>query len=120
MSELTLEPQAVPLSADQQGVLRVGGTRVRLETVVNAFLDGATPEEIVLNFDVLQLADVYGVISYYLKHRKEVDNYLQRQDRKAVEIQQEWQSRSPQRAEFKQLLLSRLAAKEQRDAAPGQ
>jgi uncharacterized protein (DUF433 family) len=70
--------EAVPLATDRDGVIRVSGTRVPLETVVGAFLDGATPEEIVLNYTTLSLADVYQVLAYYLKNKDKVDSYLER------------------------------------------
>jgi len=70
--------EAVPLATDRDGVIRVSGTRVPLETVVGAFLDGATPEEIVLNYTTLSLADVYQVVAYYLKNKDKVDSYLER------------------------------------------
>ena len=54
--------------------MRVGGTRVTLDTVVAAFLEGATAEEIA--YPVLALADVYAAIGYYLRHRSEVEAYL--------------------------------------------
>jgi len=41
-------------------------------------LDGATPEEIVLNYTTLSLADVYQVVAYYLKNKDKVDSYLER------------------------------------------
>jgi hypothetical protein len=41
---LTTEP--IPLVAGADGILRVRGTRVTLETVVAAFAEGATAEEI--------------------------------------------------------------------------
>lgn len=44
---LAVVPDPVPLDTDRDGVFRVGGTRVTLDTVVGAFTDGATPEEIV-------------------------------------------------------------------------
>jgi uncharacterized protein (DUF433 family) len=65
-----------PLSVDDDGVLRVGGTRVRLETVINAFQAGCAAEEILLKYPSLQLTDIYAVITYYLWHRAEVDAYL--------------------------------------------
>ena len=70
--------EAVPLATDQDGVIRVSGTRVPLETVIGAFLDGATPEEIVLNYTTLPLADVYQVVAYYLRNKAKVDSYLER------------------------------------------
>ena len=72
--ELGAEP--VPLRADPSGVLRVGGTRVTLDTVVGAFDGGASAEEIVLRYDSLRLQDVYLVLGYCLAHRNEVDAYL--------------------------------------------
>src|SRR5438128_7834084 len=68
----------IPLSMDQSGVLRVGDTRVSLDSVIYAFQDGATPEEIVQQFTTLDLADVYSVIGYYLQNTAEVQEYLQR------------------------------------------
>ncbi|MEO0869309.1 MAG: DUF433 domain-containing protein, partial [Cyanobacteria bacterium J06642_11] len=38
--------------------------------------EGATAEEIVEQYPSLQLADVYSVISYYLRRKTEVDAYL--------------------------------------------
>ena len=64
---------------------------VTLDTVLAAFADGATAEEIVQQYPSLQLADVYSVIGYYLRHTTEVDMYLQQrhQQRKTVRQQNE-------------------------------
>lgn len=69
--------ESVPLTIDQDGVVRVGNTRVTLETVVGAFLDGASAEEIAYQYPSLELGDVYAVIAYYLRQRADVDDYLQ-------------------------------------------
>ena len=68
----------IPLQTDPAGVVRVGNTRVTLDTVVSAFRDGATAEEIVQQYPSLNLADVYYVIGYYLRRTSEVDAYLQK------------------------------------------
>ena len=73
---LTIEAQPVPLHAAKGGVIRVGGTRVPLDTVITAFLLGSTPEEIVLGYPSLTLEDVYATIAYYLRNRAVVDAYL--------------------------------------------
>jgi uncharacterized protein (DUF433 family) len=52
------EAKAPPLVADDDGVIRVAGTRVQLETVVIAFDAGATAEEIAQQYTSLDLADV--------------------------------------------------------------
>ncbi len=59
----TINTEPVPLLTDKDGVVRVGGTRVTLDTVVAAFKEGATAEEIVQQYPSLELADVYAVIS---------------------------------------------------------
>jgi len=83
--------EVIPLTADTHGVLRVGNTRVTLDTVLAAFADGATAEEIVQQYPSLHLADVYSVIGYYLRHASEVDSYLQqrREQREAIRQQNE-------------------------------
>ena len=59
----------------------VAGTRVSLDSIVLAFLDGLSPETIVTEcFPVLTLEQVYGAITYYLAHRAEIDRYLQQMD----------------------------------------
>lgn len=73
----TFEASPPPLSRDAEGVIRVEGTRVPLETVVAAFDAGATAEEIVHQFPSLDLGDVYAVIAYVLTHRASVDEYIQ-------------------------------------------
>ena len=69
------------LRTDSSGVVRVGNTRVTLDTVISAFRDGATAEEIVQQYPSLNLADVYYVIGYYLRRTSEVDAYLQKRQR---------------------------------------
>lgn len=64
---LVIESPPVPLNIDMDGVIRVGNTRVTLDTVVAAFKEGATAEEIVWQYPSLSLADVYAVIGYYLQ-----------------------------------------------------
>jgi uncharacterized protein (DUF433 family) len=83
--------EKIPLRADAHGTIRVGDTRVTLSAVISCFDRGATPEAIVDSFNTLQLADVYFVIGYYLRHEDEVKAYLkkERQEgealRKAIE-----------------------------------
>jgi uncharacterized protein (DUF433 family) len=59
----------------------VSGSRVSLESVIFAFLDGLSPETIVAEcFPVLTVEQVYGAITYYLSYRQEIDLYLQQVD----------------------------------------
>src|SRR6266487_2615167 len=83
----------VPLLMDQAGVLRVGDTRVSLDSVIYAFRDGATPEEIVQQFTSLDLADVYSVIGYYLQNTAEIEDYFQRRIVQRAEMKKEIEAR---------------------------
>jgi uncharacterized protein (DUF433 family) len=74
---LSIHADVPPLRATKDGVVRIADTRIPLERVVRAFLAGMTPEQIVHDFDVLAVEDVYSVINYYLHHRAEVDAYLE-------------------------------------------
>jgi uncharacterized protein (DUF433 family) len=90
---LVVAPELVPLKTDPDGVLRVGMTRVTLDTVVYAFSDGATAEEIVLQYPSLDLGDVYSVIGYYLRRRSEVDAYLRDREQEAARVRQDNETR---------------------------
>ena len=81
-----MQVEAPPLREEADGALRVGDSRVLLEMVIRAFEDGATAETIVQRFPSLKLSDVYSVIAYYLRHRDEVDDYLQQREKMARQI----------------------------------
>lgn len=90
---LAIVLESAPIETDAYGVVRVARTRVTLDTVVTAFLEGCTPEEIAEQYPSLQLSDVYLVIGYYLRHRDEVHTYLAERQRQANVIQQEAEQR---------------------------
>lgn len=54
----------------------ITGSRVSLDSVVNAFLKGTSPESIVQSFPVLTLEQVYGAIAFYLANREAIDAYI--------------------------------------------
>lgn len=74
--DLAAVSEKIPIETDKDGVIRVGNTRVTLETLVSAFNSGSTAEEIAYQFPVLNIADVYAVITYYLRNRDTVEKYL--------------------------------------------
>ncbi|MBX9582508.1 MAG: DUF433 domain-containing protein [Gemmataceae bacterium] len=85
---MTVVADPPPMTAGPDGVFRVGGTRVTLDTVVGAFLDGASAETIADQYPSLELADVYAAIAYYLRHRAEVNEYLARRREQAAATRQ--------------------------------
>jgi uncharacterized protein (DUF433 family) len=92
MQALVLDPP--PLTRDDDGVIRVGRTRVTLASVVFAFDAGATPEEIVQKYPTLDLASVYAVCAHVLTHRSEVDAYLEAQALVSEQVREEWNGAS--------------------------
>ena len=93
--QLAFEGEAPPLHQDAHGVIRVGHTRVTLESVVLLFERGATAEEIALRFDVLDLHDIYATLSYYLGHRQQAQNYLDRQRQASIGARRKAERRPP-------------------------
>jgi uncharacterized protein (DUF433 family) len=85
----------IPLRTDEDGVIRVGQTRVTLQTVIADFRRGASPEEIVHHYPALGLADTYLVLGYYLQHPDEIDGYLLEQRQLADQARQEYESQHP-------------------------
>jgi uncharacterized protein (DUF433 family) len=100
-----MEP--IPLSTAADGVIRIAGTRVTLDTVIDTFLTGASPEEIAQDFPVLRLDDVYAVLTYYLRHRDEVDAYLRERRSRAAALRREIETDSAQTG-LRGRLLARL------------
>ncbi|MEP6988934.1 MAG: DUF433 domain-containing protein [Chloroflexota bacterium] len=100
----------VPITQDDSGMIRIDGTRVTLQTLVYAFRQGDSPEQIVESYPVLRLADVYTVIAYYLNRRDEVDAYVREQEKLADTIRQENELRFPSDG-LRAKLLARMEAK---------
>src|SRR4030095_8051013 len=93
---LQIQPIPLPLKLDKTGVVRVGGTRVTLDTIVRAFRRGATAEEIAQQYPSLSLSDIYATISYYLQNQEEVEKYLEKRRKDAQAARRENQKRFDQ------------------------
>ncbi len=106
----TLVATPPPLARDSDDVVRVAGTRVRLETVLTAFQQGSTPETIADKYPVLQLADIYAVITYYLQHQPDVEVYLAQRRQQIVDAEREIAERFPH-AGVRARLLARRAGR---------
>jgi uncharacterized protein (DUF433 family) len=73
----------------------VAGTRVSLDSIAYAFLQGDSPESIAQSFPVLTLEQVYGAVAFYLGHRAEVDAYLERVRRQDEELVEQAREADP-------------------------
>src|SRR3954447_14788341 len=56
------------------------GTRISLDSIIEAFKRGAAPETIRRSFPLLSLEEVYGAITFYLQHEAEINSFLQRSE----------------------------------------
>jgi uncharacterized protein (DUF433 family) len=79
----------------REGAYRISGTRVSLDSIVYAFLRGASPESIAQSFPVLTLEEVYGAITFYLGHQSEIDAYLPEGEREFETLRQQARQSNP-------------------------
>ena len=117
---LTIHTDPAPVRVDEHGAVRVGDSQVLLDIVVREFNNGAEPEAIAHGYPTLDLADVYAVIAYYLRHRSEVDPYLEARRQDAATLRQEIEAKQPNRAELRAKLLARKAQMDLAHASPDQ
>ncbi|MBD2500783.1 DUF433 domain-containing protein [Anabaena azotica] len=103
---LVLKSETPPLREDETGAIRVGNSRVLLETVIRAFQDGASPESIVHRYSTLSLSDVYNAIAYYLRHQDAVEAYLNQREQLAQSVQQRLSTIQPDLSLIRNRLLS--------------
>jgi uncharacterized protein (DUF433 family) len=115
---LPLRTDPLPLRGDKGGAVRVGKSRVSLDLVIEQYENDMTPEEMVRAYDTLQLADVYAVIAYYLRHRDEVQAYLKRREAEAEALRATIEAEHPPIT--RQELLARRSAREKADAPTGE
>lgn len=66
-----------PLNFDEAGGIRIGQTRVTLDSLLAAYDAGSTPEEIAVQYPILTLAEIYATITYYFTHPQQVEDYLE-------------------------------------------
>jgi uncharacterized protein (DUF433 family) len=64
---------------DEHGVMRVGSTRVMLDSIVASFHQGHSPETIQQQYPALSLEEVYGAIAWYLANQEEAERYFAQQ-----------------------------------------
>lgn len=85
--------ETVPIVTDNDGVIRIAGTRVTLDTLVDAFQEGATAEKIAQQYPAVSLVDIYSLIGYYLRRRPEIETYLIQRRQAAERVRQENEAR---------------------------
>ncbi|MBG1258736.1 DUF433 domain-containing protein [Nostoc commune] len=81
--QIEFQITAPPFRWDEAGGIRIGQSRVTLDSLLATYHNGSTPEEIAVQYPVLCLGEIYAAIAYYLTHRQEIDNYLEQRRKKA-------------------------------------
>jgi uncharacterized protein (DUF433 family) len=92
---LEIKAESAPILINAEGTAYIAKTRVTLETIVYAFQNGDSAEQIADSYDVLSLADIYAVIAYYLHHRDEVDAYIRERQKQAQTLFEELNRQHP-------------------------
>ncbi len=101
-----------PLVADKHGVVRVGGSRVTLDTVINAYKMGFNAEDIVEDYDTLKLEDARFTIDYYNAHTSVVEKYLREGEEAAAHARSKIDAQGHQRG-LRERLLKRRSNRQQ-------
>jgi uncharacterized protein (DUF433 family) len=104
---LTLEAEIPPLRIDRDGVVRIGPSRVPLDTIIEAFDEGYSAEAIIEQYPTVELGDVYAVIAYYLHHRPEVDAYLGGRRQEADRVRHDYEARYPRKPGLRERLMAK-------------
>lgn len=85
-TQVEFQVSAPPFRWDEVGGIRMGQSRVTLDSLLAAYHNGSTPEEIAVQYSGLRLEDIYAAIAYYLSHRQEIDQYLEQRGAKAQQL----------------------------------
>src|SRR5205085_9319424 len=94
-NSLCIHADPPPLRNEEGGVVRIGKSRVSLDLLVEQYENGMTPEEMVRAYDTLVLADVYGALAYYLRHREEVRIYMKQRQAEAETLKAKIEATQP-------------------------
>jgi uncharacterized protein (DUF433 family) len=71
--------------------IRIKGTRIGIETVLEDYLKVASPEEIVARYRTLTLEQVYAALLHYSHNQAQMDAYLKAGRAGMDQAWQEWQ-----------------------------
>jgi len=88
--QVEFEVSAPPFRWDEAGGIRIGQSRVTLDSLLAAYHSGSTPEEIAVQYSVLHLEEIYASVAYYLSHRQQIDSYLEQRHRKQEQQRSEF------------------------------
>ena len=100
--------QDVPLTQDANGIILVKGSRVTLDTLIARYQVGDTVEEIHEGYPSVSVEQIQKIISWYLTHQNEVDEYVSKEEEEAQIIRREIESQ-PANIALREKLMRRKA-----------
>ena len=116
--QLDLSPEYLPLTTNEFGVVRITGTRIGLDVLVEAHrLHERTPYQIACDYR-LKLGIVYTVIGFYLRRKPEVDEYINGLYRHAEKGRAELEAKGMSSPDWYEELIARKEAHHSRGQDP--
>ncbi|MCC3421470.1 MAG: DUF433 domain-containing protein, partial [Microcoleus sp. PH2017_07_MST_O_A] len=58
--------------------IRIKGHRIGIDDVIKYYLDGYSPDQILVELPTLNLEKIYATLTYYLQNRRQMDAYMLR------------------------------------------
>ncbi len=92
---MAFQPEPVPVWMDDRGDIRVRGTRILLDVLLDLHHQGWSAETIAAGYPDLTLADVYSVLAYYYRHKDEADRYLHEREEASRLLRQQIEATQP-------------------------
>ena len=75
--------------------IRIKGHRIGIDDVIDYYLQGYSPEQILAELPTLNLEKIHATITYYLRNRVEMDAYILRLANWREQRYQEWLAAEP-------------------------
>ena len=75
--------------------IRLKGHRIGIDDVIDYYLQGYSPEQILAELPSLNLEKIHATITYYLHNRAEIDAYMLRLAKWREQRYQEWLAAEP-------------------------
>lgn len=75
--------------------IRIKGHRIGIDDVIDYYLQGYSPEQILVELPTLNLEKIHATITYYLRNRVEMDAYILRLANWRKQRYQEWLAAEP-------------------------
>jgi uncharacterized protein (DUF433 family) len=98
----------IPLTQDANGTIRVKRSRVTIDTLIARYSLGDTVEEIHEGFPTVSVEAIQKIISWYVTHQTEVDEYILKRDAEAEILRREIESQPAYKA-LREKLMRRKA-----------